>query len=102
MTDAEFLREVKRCVQAIDPQAEVWLFGSRARGDFREDSDWDFLILTDKAFNRAFEWAIQDRLNELELKTDWVLNTFVYSKKDWFNRSMTDFHQNVLEDSKEI
>ena len=23
----------------------VYLFGSRARGDFNEDSDWDFLLL---------------------------------------------------------
>lgn len=24
---------------------EVWLFGSRARGDNRPDSDWDFLVV---------------------------------------------------------
>lgn len=29
---------------------EVWLFGSRARGDARPDSDWDvFLVLPDEA-----------------------------------------------------
>ncbi|WP_461102555.1 nucleotidyltransferase domain-containing protein [Spirosoma koreense] len=43
MTNEQFLQEVKRSVMAIDPNAEVWLFGSRARGDAREDSDWDFL-----------------------------------------------------------
>ena len=26
----------------------VYLFGSRARGDFNEDSDWDFFVVTDK------------------------------------------------------
>ncbi|KJJ85158.1 Nucleotidyltransferase domain protein [Candidatus Omnitrophus magneticus] len=24
---------------------KIFLFGSRARGDFREDSDWDFMVL---------------------------------------------------------
>ncbi len=39
---------VKQEVIKIDPKAEVFLFGSRARGDFRKDSDWDFLILLNR------------------------------------------------------
>ena len=39
-------QQVKATVRQIDPQAEVILFGSRARGDARKDSDWDFLVLT--------------------------------------------------------
>lgn len=27
---------------------EIWLFGSRARGDFKKDSDWDLALLLDK------------------------------------------------------
>ncbi|MBC7890457.1 MAG: nucleotidyltransferase domain-containing protein, partial [Ferruginibacter sp.] len=30
----------------VDGTASVILFGSRARGDAANDSDWDFLILT--------------------------------------------------------
>jgi len=45
------LEKVKEIVQATDPEAEVILFGSRARGDAMEDSDWDILILTPKAVN---------------------------------------------------
>jgi predicted nucleotidyltransferase len=30
--------------ERFDPQ-EISLFGSRARGDFRSESDWDFLVL---------------------------------------------------------
>lgn len=35
------VRRVKDTLQAD----EVWLFGSRARGDHREDSDWDLLAV---------------------------------------------------------
>ena len=36
---------VARLVDALDPQA-IWLFGSRARGDHRPDSDFDFLVVS--------------------------------------------------------
>jgi uncharacterized protein len=35
---------VARLVEALDPQA-IWLFGSRARGDHRPDSDFDLLVV---------------------------------------------------------
>jgi len=38
---------------------EVILFGSRARGDFRKDSDWDLLIIT----NRDLDWPERLRLS---------------------------------------
>ena len=33
----------------------IILFGSRARGDYREDSDWDILIVTKKRLNKDIE-----------------------------------------------
>jgi uncharacterized protein len=35
---------VSRLVAALDPQM-IWLFGSRARGDARPDSDFDLLVV---------------------------------------------------------
>ena len=35
---------VARLVAALDPRA-IWLFGSRARGDNRPDSDFDLLVV---------------------------------------------------------
>ena len=35
---------VERLVVVLDPQA-IWLFGSRARGDHRPDSDFDLLVV---------------------------------------------------------
>ena len=34
----------------------IILFGSRARGDYREDSDWDILIVTKKKLDRDVFW----------------------------------------------
>jgi len=35
---------VDRLAKALDPQM-IWLFGSRARGDARQDSDFDLLVV---------------------------------------------------------
>jgi hypothetical protein len=35
---------VQRLVEELDP-LEIWLFGSRARGDARPDSDFDLLVV---------------------------------------------------------
>jgi hypothetical protein len=35
---------VERLVSQLDPQM-IWLFGSRARGDARQDSDFDLLVV---------------------------------------------------------
>jgi predicted nucleotidyltransferase len=40
---------IERIVETLHPE-EIWLFGSRARGDHRPDSDWDLLaVLPDTA-----------------------------------------------------
>lgn len=39
---------IKKSVLATDPNATVILYGSYARGDYREDSDIDLLILLNK------------------------------------------------------
>lgn len=39
---------------------EVWLFGSRARGDNRPDSDWDILIVVD-------DHALEESLDPVRL-----------------------------------
>ena len=40
------MQRIKQNVLEVDPQAEVWLYGSRARGTASSDSDWDVLVLT--------------------------------------------------------
>ena len=105
MTDAEFLQAVKRSVQEIDPQAEVWLFGSRARGDARPDSDWDFLVLTEKSVNRPFKYQLRDHLFELSLCEEEirVIGSIIHSKNEWESvHSITPLYRNIKRDGIRI
>ncbi len=54
---------VARIVKACAPE-QVWLFGSRARGHARPDSDWDLLVVVadgvdDSQFDPLVAWKMQ-------------------------------------------
>lgn len=87
----------------IDPKAEVILYGSRARGDDRPDSDWDILILTDYPVNLNKERVFRDNLYDLELETGEPFSVFVYSKNDWTSKQrITPFYNNVIREGVKI
>jgi len=83
----------------IDPKAEIILYGSRARGDERADSDWDILILTDYPVDLQIERNFREKLYDLELETGESFSVFAYSKKDWKTKQrITPFYQNVTQE----
>jgi uncharacterized protein len=48
-TDDPYLDEmVRRLVEGLQPRA-IYLFGSRARGDHRPDSDYDLLVVVEES-----------------------------------------------------
>ncbi|MEZ0541440.1 nucleotidyltransferase domain-containing protein [Fibrella arboris] len=102
MTDAEFLQAVKRSVHEIDPQAEVWLFGSRARGDARPDSDWDFLILTAVDLSKGNRWQFSDHLTDLSLKSGQVISSVVYPYQEKARLRVTDLYKNVVREGHRL
>ncbi|MDX2164537.1 MAG: nucleotidyltransferase domain-containing protein [Gammaproteobacteria bacterium] len=63
----DVIKHVKQEILRLDPEAAVILFGSRSRGDQREDSDWDFLVLLDQPLDASLKALILERLYELEL-----------------------------------
>lgn len=94
---------VKETVAEIDQDARVILFGSRARGDFRAESDWDFLILTRKEAS----WELQDEIRELlyskvELESDQVISSVVENQEIWHQYRETEFFNNVNAEGIEI
>jgi predicted nucleotidyltransferase len=51
---------IKEAIHKNDPNALAYLFGSRARYDFRPDSDWDILIQV-----KEFLDEIKRNINEI-------------------------------------
>ena len=98
-TQEYILSEIKKTLQIVAPSAKAMLFGSRARNDAREDSDWDILILIekDKIRNEDFD-SIAYPLIELGWNIVEMINPVLYTFSDWKKRSFTIFHKNVEEE----
>jgi uncharacterized protein len=76
--------DIKKCIHNSDPAAEAYLFGSRARGDNRQESDWDILILVDdQKITPEIEDKFREKLYDLELETGQIISTFIYTKDFW-------------------
>lgn len=97
MSQKDIIQGMREVAKAVLPSgADAFLFGSRARGDARPDSDWDILILIDgeRATGADFDkyaypfvnygWSIGEQINPL-----------IYSFSDWNNRSISLFYKNV-------
>ena len=52
VTDEVLDRMVRAIVEAVDPE-QVILFGSRARGDAREESDVDLVVVESEPFGKT-------------------------------------------------
>ena len=92
-------QRIRHSINSIDSQADVILYGSRARGDEHEDSDWDILILTDYNVDLKTERKFRHKLYDLELETGESFSLFVYSKNDWQTKQrITPFYKNVTQE----
>lgn len=91
---------IKRYVHDVDPCADVWLFGSRARNDARNDSDWDILILTDQEnFSLKDEEKYIDHLSQLMVETGQVIQVLVYPEKEWNTKySVIPLYKSIQKD----
>lgn len=90
---------IRKNINLIDPKAEIILYGSRARGDDKPDSDWDILILTDYPVDLEKERKFRNNLYDLELEAGESFSLFIYSKSDWTTKQrITPFYHNVIQE----
>ena len=100
----KILKKIIGVVNKNDPDSEIYLYGSRARGDARKLSDWDLLILLNKkSITFDLETRFMDEFYEIELETGEVISPLIYSKKDWIeNHSITSLFENIQKEGVRI
>ena len=94
------IQSIRSKAQEVLPSdATLLLFGSRARGEADEESDWDLLVLLDKEQldqsdfgNYAFPFT------DLGWDMNEMITPLIYAKKIWEQQSFTPFYKNVERD----
>lgn len=97
------LKEVKKKVLEVTPEADVILYGSRARKTSTPGSDWDFLILIDDNSNTLTD-KIRHKIYEVEWATGEVLSSIVRNRREWNSKRYRalPFYKNVLRDGVRV
>lgn len=85
-TDKEILSQIKKAVLAVDANAELILFGSRARGDYKDDSDWDLLVLTSRGVDLKLKRSLRKPLLKIEMENEIELNSTIINRNNWSNK----------------
>jgi predicted nucleotidyltransferase len=91
------INQIKKVIKQTDPTATAILYGSRATGKAKKNSDWDILILLDKAsVSIKDEQLFRHNLYDIELDTGESISTLVYAMQDWNTRlSVTPIYRDV-------
>ena len=97
MNQESIRHKIFASIHLTDSNNETYLFGSRARGDFKPESDWNVLILVDdEKVTNEIEDKFRDELNNIELETGQVISTFTYPQNYWSKTlSYSPLYKNV-------
>jgi len=100
----KILNRIIGIVDKTAPGAEIYLYGSRARGDAKRLSDWDILILLDsKNISFDLETKFMNELYEVELETGEIISPLIYTISDWNKRrSITPLYENIKKEGVKL
>ncbi len=100
MERSKVIENIKQvAMKALPPHSSLILYGSRARGDYNADSDWDLLILLDKPELSDKDY---DDVSFPFVMLGWNIGELIspqmYTKKEWDSISFLPFYKNVEQD----
>jgi uncharacterized protein len=83
--EMRILRKIRESVISVVSDATVFFFGSRARGNPQQHSDWDILVLIEKVTPEAKE-KIYGVLYDIELEEDIIIGPLILARDEWENK----------------
>ena len=76
---------------------EIYIYGSRARGDFNKGSDYDFLIIVDKRIKKVVDIVTDESINILN-EYDELVSAIIYDEDEWEFKKYIPLGKNILKE----
>lgn len=94
-----WLFKLRNALRALSAGADIILYGSRARGDFHANSDWDLLLISEVQTSPVALRALHAAVLDVELQENICVSLQVFSKKEWYStQKITPFFKNIQRD----
>ena len=102
MERSQVIDNIRQVAASVLPKGStLYLYGSRARGDYHENSDWDLLVLLDKPKKEKSDWDNYGwPFVEMGLGINEIVSASTYTKDSCFNGPHALFYYNVEEDKE--
>ena len=102
--EKEVLKKIREVAHHSIPKGgRALLYGSRARGNAHQGSDWDVLILLDK--DKLDDWDythVSYPFVMLGSEINEEINPIMYTEKEWKQYNFTPFYENVEQDGVQL
>ena len=99
MSHADILYQIQQLGRRLLPEeAHLLLYGSRARGDYHEGSDWDLLVLLNRPQEASDFQNIAYPIMELGFDMGEYFSVQTYSQEEWEAMSFLPYYKNVEQD----
>ena len=102
MSYSQVINNIKQVAKTVLPKGSaVYLYGSRARGDYHKGSDWDLLLLLDKS---DIHYKEKENLEFPFVDMGWDIgedvSARVFTKDQWHHGPHSLFYYNVEQDKQ--
>jgi predicted nucleotidyltransferase len=99
----ELLQRVRKAVESVvgAESMELYLYGSRARGDATPESDWDLLLILPDEQVKTLSDAVRSALYTISLDTNEIVSCVIFGRSDWefLKLAETPFAVNVQQEA---
>ena len=89
---SKILNCIKQKVTFFDNTAIVMLFGSRVKGNYKSESDWDILVLVNK---KAIINDIKDELLNIEIEFEICIHALIFEVTDWEEKAVMPLYKSI-------
>ncbi len=96
---SDILHQIQSIGKRVLPEdARLYLYGSRARGDYHDGSDWDLLVLLNRPQEASDFQNIAYPIMELGFDLGEYFSVQTYSQEEWDSMSFLPYYKNVEQD----